>query len=441
MAGYPNTGNGGGSGSGASIAEDMYFATTAERDTFTSNNPDRLKQGVTCAVENLATYDYFQWDEAASQWRDANLIFQGKKGDKGDKGTDGAKGETVKISAVANEVTDRKLSTTVSLDDGTSATSEPVDLPEGGIIYDGVLTHEVEVTNGIKGDITNEGKLLLAQTMARTAWYFVDVPVSSVPYEIKTAEQMGIDYEFVGSPEPQSIQLFQEGLADGSQIKVSVNGYKSTDKPVNVFQETPTGTYNWHITTPTVFMLHNSYWRVEESSQLIHIDGSTVYGTNAAKSVVYGVAADPSSDIKMAVNDEGVLIISREYTPPTETIDIAFWWTDNSEPTQGDILNAMSQTQTDNLISHTDDFFKDDIQKRSLTAKRDESSFKYAFFAWHAGFFEPEPTKVDTGFGAPSTWVNTEVSVDGEIYKVMTVEITNNVTELEDYALVQEGIL
>ena len=152
----------------------------------------------------------------------------------------------------------------IVLNDNSTIDAGQMPKSNAGVIYDGALVPELAVTNGIKGDV-KDSVLLLTQTMARTAWYFVDVPVSSAPYEIKTAEQMGIDYEFVGSPEPQSVQLFQEGLADGSQIKVSVNGYKSTDKPVNVFQETPTGTYNWHVTTPTVFMLHNAYWRDRKS--------------------------------------------------------------------------------------------------------------------------------------------------------------------------------
>ena len=65
---------------GASVAKDMYFATTAERDAFTTNNPARMYQGVTSAVDNAATYDYYQWDETNSTWLSANLIFQGKDG-------------------------------------------------------------------------------------------------------------------------------------------------------------------------------------------------------------------------------------------------------------------------------------------------------------------------------------------------------------------------
>lgn len=82
-------GHHGGGGGGASIAEDMYFANTAARDTFTTANPNRLFQGVTCAVTNGDKYDYYQWDAADKKWLEANLIFQGKKGDPGADGDPG----------------------------------------------------------------------------------------------------------------------------------------------------------------------------------------------------------------------------------------------------------------------------------------------------------------------------------------------------------------
>lgn len=44
-----NSGVGSGT-SGGSVAEDMYFLSSADRDTFTTNNPSRLKQGITCGV-------------------------------------------------------------------------------------------------------------------------------------------------------------------------------------------------------------------------------------------------------------------------------------------------------------------------------------------------------------------------------------------------------
>ena len=85
-------GSGGGTGAG-SIAEDMYFETIAERDAFTINNPDRIFQGVTCAVGNAPVYDYYQYDNVNFEWREANLIFQGRRGEAGTNGTNGTDGK------------------------------------------------------------------------------------------------------------------------------------------------------------------------------------------------------------------------------------------------------------------------------------------------------------------------------------------------------------
>ena len=88
---------GGSGGTGGSIARDMYFASVSERDTFTTDNPGRLTQGVACAVGPTGpNYDYYQWDEPGDKWRAANLIYQGRPGDAGEKGDTGDTGDTVK---------------------------------------------------------------------------------------------------------------------------------------------------------------------------------------------------------------------------------------------------------------------------------------------------------------------------------------------------------
>jgi len=165
----------------------------------------------------------------------------------------------------------------------------------------------------------------------------------------------------------------------------------------------------------------------------------TLHNIKSQDKIVREIDVDPDSGLSIAVDGNGKLVIGNIPSDP-ETVDIAFWWSDNAEPTDDDILNAMSQTQTPSVISHTDNFTREDLQNRTMTAKRDESSFKYAFFAWQSGFFSPEPTKVDTGFGGPSTWKQTAIIVDGVTYNILTVEVKNNSTSLEDYALIQEGI-
>ena len=139
-------------------------------------------------------------------------------------------------------------------------------------------------------------------------------------------------------------------------------------------------------------------------------------------------------------NERTIQIDLHQVTPPDyDTVDVAFWWSDNAVPSQSDIINSLGQPQSASLISKEVDVSAGELHTRSFTAKREEGSFKYAFFAWPSGFFDPEPTKVETGFGSPSSWNMTDINVSGTGYKVLTVEITNNVTSLEDYGLVQEG--
>ena len=515
------TQGGGGSGGIGSIPKDMFFATTAERDLFTTNNPTRIKQGVTCAVVNGSSYDYYQWDETNTQWRDANLIYQGKTGDTGEKGDAGdpttliddslpASNKTyssIKVEALLEEGTGLRDNGTVeNLDESyqnyfenhpageyyligwTEESGLPISIPEIDRIFavttfigyggddngcriqfnSGIYgSYEATKTKGIWGllkkldnaqildqDVNNikaengleviveNGEATFKQTTKQSVWPVHQVD-TAVPIEIDSDEMLGIDYRYnlIGDTQ-HTLILKTENISDHGQIKVSceISG-EGLSHPVKVITESGKSFY---ISTPTVFIYREHDWFIDESSQLVHLENTTSFestGSAYPKKVVYGVAVDPSSDITMGVSDEGVLIIGRNFVPPTDTVDIAFWWTDNAEPTASDILNAMSQAQTGEIISHTDGFTKDDIQVKSLTAKRDENSFKYAYFAWHKGFFTPEPTKVDTGFGGPSSWISTEVNVDGEIYKVLTVEVTNNTTSLEDYALIQEGQL
>ena len=457
------------------------FSSNLDRNTWANNNKSDLIKDTT--VVNVSGTQWYLWtgesnpDSVDSNlWMPADQIISGERGVKGDKGDTGEfgqivsaefvgddivftdnsgntaslsnavqtlKGDTVKISSIDNEIdANGKLKTTVALNDGTSAESAPLQLPAGSEInLDGEVVSTIYTESSIDA-IIEDGAATLSVNNRISNWTIDEVGIGDSPYIIDKAEQLGIEYQYKASSQfTQAMLLYTNGLPDGAQVKVSVTGIEKTSKSIDVFQNTSEGTLSWPVVTPTVFTLRSGIWRVEESSQMIHVTGATTYdGAGANKTVIHGIAVDPSSDLTAAVSEDGLLVIGLTYTPPTDTIDIAFWWSDNAEPTADDILNAMSQTQTVDIISHTDDFYRDDLQKRTMTAKRDESSFKYLFFAWHKGFFNTEPTKVDTGWGAPSTWIETEVSASGVLYKVLTVEVKNNSTLADDYALIQEGI-
>ena len=128
-----------------------------------------------------------------------------------------------------------------------------------------------------------------------------------------------------------------------------------------------------------------------------------------------------------------------------DTVDIVGWWTDNASPTADDVLNALGQTQTASLISHTDDVKADALPTTSIAMRREENSAKYTYFAYPAGFFTDkdgaplEPTLVNTGVGNSADWVVSTVDVDGVLYRIQRSPAQNVSQQLLTCKLIQEG--
>ena len=129
----------------------------------------------------------------------------------------------------------------------------------------------------------------------------------------------------------------------------------------------------------------------------------------------------------------------------TSTVDIVGWWADSASPTDADILNALGQTQTASLISHTDDIKADALPSTSIAMRREETSAKYTYFAYPAGFFTDkdgaplEPTLVNTGVGNSADWVVSTTNVDGVIYRIQRSPAQNVSQQLLTCKLIQEG--
>ena len=142
-------------------------------------------------------------------------------------------------------------------------------------------------------------------------WPIEEVGIGDSPKVIDKVEHLGIEYQFEASSLfTQSVHLYHVGLPEGAQIKVTVVNVEPNSKPIDVFQLSSGGDLRWPVITPTVFTLRSGLWRVEESSQLLHVADATTFDDDAAlKKIVHGVAVDPDSLITMNVNDDGVLVI------------------------------------------------------------------------------------------------------------------------------------
>lgn len=142
-------------------------------------------------------------------------------------------------------------------------------------------------------------------------WPIQDVDVGDSPKVVDKVEDLGVEYQFKASSTfTQSVHLYHVGLPEGAQIKVTVTNVEPNSKPIDVFQLSTGGDLRWPVITPTVFTLRSGLWRVEESSQLLHVaDATTFDDYSARKKIVHGVAVEPNSSITMDVNDDGVLVV------------------------------------------------------------------------------------------------------------------------------------
>ena len=80
-----------------------------------------------------------------------------------------------------------------------------------------------------------------------------------------------------------------------------------------------------------------------------------------------------------------------------------------------------------------------------ITAKREESSAKYMYFAYPAGFFTDstgsslEPSIVNTGSGNSPDWVIQNLNVSGVTWRVQRSPAPNFATDMPNCKLIQEG--
>ena len=107
------------------------FADKSSLDTYTNIHTawaDELTadQSVALGVDDeRIDYAYVRRE---SEWVDVVSNFKGEQGEQGEQGVQGEQGESVKIILVVNKREGQNLTTTVELDDGTSAESEPIDV-------------------------------------------------------------------------------------------------------------------------------------------------------------------------------------------------------------------------------------------------------------------------------------------------------------------------
>ena len=444
-----------GSGVGAYIIADKtdgskaIFTTKAELDTYTTAHPNWFKSFKSDECVAIGTSDVelkYAYIKKKDQWVDIATNFKGDKGEKGNTGNagadgaDGKDGESVEVLINGeSKITKLKELDVISAGLATIVQDDKLTIGNSAIVSSqGEIIKQIDVSSGLKSEV-EDNKLTIG--LSDYQQVKIEAKKQDDPQIVEiNKDQNDSNKEFIINyaaeiDNPVIVKLYPRSDTENKNIIITTKFTDSSDPIitiVKIFDNDSNLIDTFNLTNSNIF---------NQFENVFNCRCNTQYFIDEDKFIAekYNGIINNSSQISMYISN-GILFLSDRNKYPENTIDIVFWWTSNQTPTKEDILNAFGQEQSDSLVSHHDNLFEDSLKTFTFTAKREENSFKYLYFAWKKGFFDPEPTLVETDLGGNSTWLRNEVDVDGQIYITLTVEVTNNLQERKGYKLVQEGV-
>ena len=389
-------------GAGASIAEDMYFASTAERDQFTTDNPSRIFQGVTCAIGNTSAYEYYQYDMTNTQWRDANLIFQGKQGEQGDAGDptlliddESSSEETTYSSSMIDSLTESEINDEESAEDSTYSSSKIERL------IDEAQPEPVSLGFTLDADTS--------------------IAVTDSAGESANAVSLSDDVLVIGS------DTTGINIKSGSDVLINDDSKVTTDKSEVVsndlgliealetpFTGLPAGKYYIKGWTPDSLLPD---WEEPDQDAILAAFGN--FGADEAGG--FWILASKSRGIYSSVSTDGEILEgwfklnNDDQAEPLEASTVVYGWTNNDEVTVEDIEFCLTVEQTADWKTRTEKVPYNGLASTTFIAKRTGEEFKNFFVAHLAGFFDPEPFALDWGIGTDDSVIIKNISYNGKV--------------------------
>ena len=202
-------GAGGGGGSVISIADkadgtQAVFADKAALDSYTTLHPtwaNSLSSSKSVVIGTADEQANFAYVRKSGEWIPITVNF---------KGQPGAKGDTVEISSVTNIRNGKQLTTTVELDDGTSAESDPIDIayiasvsgqePDAGgnvsitpLDIGAYTTAEVDAAISASADTINASIDELTETVTENAPYRHYTALSDIDVTLEDLDSINND--------------------------------------------------------------------------------------------------------------------------------------------------------------------------------------------------------------------------------------------------------
>lgn len=237
-------GAGGGGGSVISIADkadgtQAVFADKAALDSYTTLHPswaNSLPSSKSVVIGTADEQADFAYVRKSGEWVPITVNF---------KGQPGAKGDTVEISSVTNIRNGKQLTTTVELDDGTSAESDPIDIayiasvsgqePDAGgnvsitpLDIGAYTTAEVDAAISASADTINASIDELTETVTENAPYRHYTSLSDIDVTLEDLDSINNDQirirNFVATVEAMG-EMSEANLVIQGDERISPLGY------------------------------------------------------------------------------------------------------------------------------------------------------------------------------------------------------------------------
>ncbi len=183
---------------------------------------------------------------------------------------------------------------------------------DNGVDVNGEAVTGINVETGLEQTIV-DGISTIKVVETYNTWAYQSVVIGDSPISIDHIDKCGIEYDcqINGSESVAFDFLLFSNTPDGAQIKVRGTGITSLTKPIKV--GTADGSKVWSVVTPTVFSIRGGVWYIEESSQLLHVEGATTFdGEGVVKKAVHGITTSPTSVLNASVSDDGVMVLDAD---------------------------------------------------------------------------------------------------------------------------------
>ncbi len=318
---------GGGGGGALDIPSDQVFNSNSERDTYFTENPEKLVEGAQCVVLTSPPEGLYQV-YTDGVWEDRSAIIQGPKGDKGDTGEVSSSGLAANTVPTMNSAGDALVDSPLTVDAQGNITTP------GTFTAKELRTSIASLNLGDEKKISGLGegveihdmskdihKIIIGQPLNKTgnekAYQYTQgeyVLVNRQPIFTETITNP--DFEFDTTPEDQILY--------GFEVKVNSTQNNCVAQIFRVGQSNPIWEETFNNVQSDVLVLSSPVVLDGNSTYKFKITGEFLGDTNGKMYYSIGVRLSEKQELLDSsdrVNVDGIVTPNIETGPGLESVD------------------------------------------------------------------------------------------------------------------------